>query len=175
MKIAALIASGLALACVTVQSAAAVDAAQAELVNAKGEKLGRVTLTETAHGVLLKGELSGLPPGVHAIHVHTVGKCESPFDSAGGHFNPAGSQHGFMSPQGPHAGDLPNIHVSPDGKAAFDLVAAEVTLREGKNSLFDQDGSALVIHARPDDYASQPAGAAGPRIACGVIRKVGVQ
>jgi Cu-Zn family superoxide dismutase len=146
--------------------------AKAELYNIEREKVGTATLTETPQGVLIKAELWKLPPGTHAFHIHAVGKCEPPsFTAAGGHFNPFGKGHGIMNSKGLHAGDLPNIHVGTDGKLTFEVLASQVTLGKGQNSIFDDDGSSLVIHEKPDDYKSDPAGEAGPRIACGVIVK----
>ncbi|MFZ5997772.1 MAG: superoxide dismutase family protein [Nitrospirota bacterium] len=146
-------------------------AANAIFYNDRGDEIGRATLTETAHGVLITAELRNLPPGPHGFHIHAVGKCEPPFKTAGGHFNPTGKKHGYMNPDGMHAGDLPNLYAGSDGKARAEVLAGEVTLREGKASLFDADGSALVVHAKSDDYKSDPAGDSGDRIACGVITK----
>ena len=145
--------------------------ARAELFDPSGKSVGTVSLEETPHGVLLNAGLRGMPPGVHAFHLHSVGRCEPPFKSAGGHFNPFGRQHGLLNPQGLHAGDLPNIHVGEGGALSFEVLAGLVTLGAGESSLFDADGSAIVIHEGPDDYRSDPAGAAGKRIACGVILK----
>jgi Cu-Zn family superoxide dismutase len=120
--------------------------------------------------VLLRVSISGLPPGEHAFHIHETGRCEPPFDSAGGHFNPAGKKHGLLAPEGKHAGDLPNLHVPADGALKLEVLATEVMLAAGSaNSLLDSDGAALVVHRDADDYRTDPAGAAGPRIACGVI------
>ena len=146
------------------------DQATAELKNLQGQAIGTVTLTETPHGILLSGELGRLPPGPHGVHLHAVGKCEPPFTSAGGHFNPANHKHGFMAAEGPHAGDLPNLHAAPDGKATVDAFAAGVTLA-GAQGLLDQDGASLVVHAKADDYKTDPAGDSGDRIACGVLEK----
>jgi Cu-Zn family superoxide dismutase len=145
--------------------------AKAGLYNPQGEKVGETILVGTPHGVLITTELWNLPSGAHAFHIHTVGKCEPPFKSAAGHFNPFGKKHGIMNPEGKHAGDLPNVHIGADGNLKLEVLANEVTLGKGVNSLFDADGSAIVIHAGPDDYKSDPAGNAGPRIACGVIVK----
>ena len=112
--------------------------------------------------------LTGLA-GEHAFHIHAVGKCEPPFTTAGGHFNPAQHKHGFMSGEG-HAGDMPNLHVPEGGALSIEVLNRDVTLAKGKpNSVFDADGSAIVIHAKADDYKSDPAGNAGDRIACGVV------
>ena len=147
--------------------------AKATLVNSQGKKVGEATLTQTPTGVKIVITLENLPPGVHAFHIHQNGVCTPPdFQSAGGHFNPYGKQHGFKNPAGPHAGDLPNITVGSDGTAKVDLLAKLVTLKPGaKNSLFPPGGTSLVIHAGADDYVSDPAGNAGPRLACGVITR----
>lgn len=145
--------------------------ARAELVNAEGEVVGRAGLDSTPSGVLIRLRLDGLPPGRHALHIHETGACEAPdFESAGGHYNPFGREHGFRDAAGPHAGDLPNIVVPPSGELQLEVLADEVTLREGRAALFDADGSALVIHAGADDYRTDPAGDAGDRLACGVVR-----
>jgi len=152
---------------------AAQHVARAQLVDAEGNVVATATLRETAgHGVLIRLEAERLPPGERAFHIHQTGRCEPPsFQSAGGHYAPRGRQHGFLVQAGPHAGDLPNIHVPESGRLVIEVLARDVTLRPGApNTLFDEDGSALVIHAGPDDYRSQPAGDAGGRIACGVIR-----
>ncbi|MEW6296618.1 MAG: superoxide dismutase family protein [Thermodesulfobacteriota bacterium] len=145
------------------------ESAAVQLVNTEGDRVGEAKLTQTPHGVLIALDLSKAPPGTHALHIHEVGKCEPPFESAGEHFNPFGKQHGFLDEKGRHAGDLPNIHVPQSGELTVEVLATRVTLREGENRLFDDDGSALVIHEQADDYRSDPAGDAGARIACGVI------
>jgi superoxide dismutase, Cu-Zn family len=147
-------------------------AAKAQIKNAKGEPVGVAVIRPSADGVRIALRLKNMPPGEHAIHVHAVGQCDAPdFKTAAGHFNPAHKQHGKDNPQGHHAGDLNNITVSPKGTLNTTIMAPGLTLGEGENSLFHQGGSALVIHASPDDYKSDPAGNAGARIACGVITK----
>lgn len=146
--------------------------AKAKIIDASGKTIGKAVLTEGDDGVWIAFNLHSLPPGVHAFHIHAAGKCEPPFKSAMGHFNPFGRKHGLKNPEGAHAGDLPNILVGPDGTLAGVRLAPLVTLGEGKNSLFQPDGTAIVIHQDPDDYMTDPAGAAGARIACGVIEKV---
>jgi len=146
--------------------------AKATLVNSQGQKVGEATLTETPQGVKIALKVENLPPGVHAFHIHEKGVCAAPdFQSAGAHFNPFGKRHGLRNPAGPHAGDLPNLTVGPDGRGSLETVASLVTLKEGKNSLLQPGGTSLVLHAQADDDMTDPAGNAGPRIACGVIIK----
>ena len=146
--------------------------ASATIKDAMGKTIGDATLCETSSGVLIKVDLTGAPAGVHAIHVHTTGKCDAPmFTTAGGHFAPGGTKHGLMAAGGPHAGDLPNIFVPADGKLSIEIFEPNVTLAAGPRSLLDADGSAIVLHATADDYMTDPAGNAGGRIACGVVAK----
>lgn len=144
--------------------------ASADLKDKDGKSVGMATLREVGDGVLVSVEVKGISPGLHAIHVHAVGKCEGPaFTSAGGHFNPAQKKHGLKSPEGPHAGDMPNMYVAKDGVGRFEVLNDNITLKTGNRSVFDADGSALVIHAGVDDYVTDPTGNAGDRVACGVI------
>jgi Cu-Zn family superoxide dismutase len=139
------------------------------LKDASGNEVGKATLVATPSGVLIRLDLTGVPPGEHAFHIHTVGKCEPPdFKSAGAHFNPDETKHGFMNGDGPHAGDMPNLHVPDSGKLQVEVLDSMVSLSEDP-ALLDADGAALVIHAGADDYKTDPAGNAGDRIACGVI------
>ena len=147
-------------------------AATAELRNASGANVGTANLMQVGSVVRIVLEARGLTPGLHAVHVHAVGKCDPPdFNSAGGHFNPANKQHGALNPQGSHAGDLPNLNVGADGNGRLETATEQLTLGSGTSSLWDADGSALVIHAAPDDFKTDPTGNAGARVACGVITK----
>jgi superoxide dismutase, Cu-Zn family len=159
-------ASAVAVALAFSAPAVAGERATAVLKDADGKEVGTVTLIEVPTGVLLDADLTAVPPGDHGFHIHAVGKCEPPdFKSAGGHFNPEEDEHGLMNEAGPHAGDLPNIHVPENGKLRVEMLNQLISL----DGLLDEDGAAIVIHEGPDDYRSDPAGNAGNRIACGVI------
>ena len=140
--------------------------------NAAGERIGTLELEQQADGgVEIEVELSGLTPGVHAMHFHEVGRCDAPdFKTAGGHYNPASVAHGQVE-DGPHAGDMMNIELATDGTGDVEITNEKVNIRVGGAlpALMDADGSALIIHAGADDYKSQPSGAAGARVACAVI------
>ena len=147
--------------------------ASATLIGPAGQEVGHAELTDTPnHGVLIRIEATGLEPGEHGFHIHETGQCEAPdFASAGGHYAPRGHAHGVKRRDGKHAGDLLNLIVPGDGHVVTEQLAQDVTLEPGaEGSLFDDDGSALVIHANPDDYQTQPSGGGGPKVACGVIR-----
>jgi Cu-Zn family superoxide dismutase len=151
-------------------TAASAETAKATFKNAEGVDVGQADLVQVTDGVLIKLALKGLPPGGHAFHVHAVGKCEPPFTTAGGHFNPANKKHGMMASDGPHAGDMPNLDIPASGELKLEVLNTGVTLaKDAPNSLLKPDGTALVIHATVDDYKSDPAGNAGGRIACAVI------
>jgi Cu-Zn family superoxide dismutase len=147
-----------------------VQTATAAMKDVEGKQIGTATLTESGEGIRISLDVSKLPAGAHGIHIHSVGKCDPPdFKSAGPHFNPDGKKHGMKNPDGPHAGDLSNIEVGADGTVKTSVTTKLVTLGAGKNSLFPEGGTALVIHADPDDEKTDPAGNSGARIACGVI------
>lgn len=156
--------------CASLTQPAAGKTAVAEVKNANGQTVGLATFTEVPGGVRIVMDVKGLPPGTKGVHIHEVGKCEGPqFTSAGGHFNPDKKPHGVMNPQGPHAGDLPNLTVAADGSGRLETTTNRVTLGAGATSVLDADGSALVIHAAADDFVTDPTGNAGGRSACGVI------
>ncbi len=144
--------------------------AHADLKDATGASVGEAAVEQTPHGLLVTLKITKLPVGVHAFHVHETGKCEAPFKTAGGHFNPHKAKHGILAAEGKHGGDLPNITVAADGTAHAQFFVPDLTLKHGeKTSLFDADGSAFVIHAAHDDYKTDPTGNAGDRVACGVV------
>ncbi|HET7606316.1 MAG TPA: superoxide dismutase family protein [Sphingomicrobium sp.] len=160
-----LIAATAALAaCTTVEPAGGAPMA---LVNSAGQSVGTVRAWQTAGGVSFRISASGLPHGIHGLHVHAVGRCDPPdFASAGAHWNPTDKKHGMNNPAGPHAGDLPNVEVAANG-----VLNATVTLPNATMAaLLDADGSALVLHATADDYVTDPSGNSGARIACAVIQ-----
>jgi len=167
-KFPALLTAALSLA--MVGAMAKEKPATAVLKDAGGAKVGTATFRETGGGVLVSVKLEGVKPGVHGIHIHAAGSCVAPaFLSAAGHFNPAHKQHGSMNPQGMHRGDLPNITVAANGRGSLRATVTGIDLGTGENGLFHPGGTALVVHANPDDLKSDPAGNAGARVACGVI------
>lgn len=167
LAIVALLAGG----CAAMSSPPGNGAATAELKNAGGQTVGAATLNQLT-GVRIVLEMRGMPPGAHGVHVHEVGKCEPPgFTTAGGHFNPGGTKHGALNAEGPHAGDLPNITIAQDGTGRLESISEAISLNASPTSVFDADGSAIVVHAGPDDFKTDPAGNSGARIACGIIVK----
>lgn len=148
--------------------------AEAALVDTAGNSVGWARFVEDATGTVhLSVHVQGLTPGLHGIHIHAIGTCTlgttPAFSSAGGHHNPLGHTHGLLSPTGPHAGDLPNLVVNEDGVGHLDTTTDLATQSAGTTSIFDADGSALVIHAAEDDQVTNATGNSGPRIACGPI------
>ena len=146
------------------------------LINASGQQVGTVRAWQTAGGVSFRVDATGLPHGVHGIHVHAVGRCEGPtFDSAGPHWNPSSRKHGINNPAGPHAGDLPNVTVAANGVLGETVTVSGAnlgTIPGTPGSMLDADGAALVLHATADDYVTDPSGNSGARIACAVIQPV---
>ena len=166
--------------------------ARAEFINVEGQAIGSATFTQMAQGVVIRLELRELPTGWHAVHVHENASCEPPFASAGGHFNPGDEQHGYDG-DGTHAGDLPNVRVGEDGAVAAELFSNRISLvsqdptdvnvlnraigavqsAAGLSSynILEGNGTAVVVHSAPDDYRTNPSGASGDRIACGVVER----
>ncbi len=137
------------------------------LINASGQSIGTVRAWQTRGGISFRIEATGLPHGIHGLHVHSVGRCDPPdFASAGSHWNPAGRKHGINNPAGPHAGDLPNVEVAANGALGATVVLPGASVA----SMLDADGAALVLHAQADDYVTDPSGNSGARIACAVIQ-----
>lgn len=158
-----------------------------QMKDGQGKSVGTVKVVQLAQGTLFVTHLKNLPPGAHGFHIHSKAKCDPPkFKSAGGHYSPAGNDHGFDNRQGFHAGDLPNIHVTRQGTAETEIFVRRLVLglsnkanenevaeaggTEGPFPLLDADGSAIMIHKHLDDYEAVPPGSTGPRIACGVIQ-----
>lgn len=165
--------AALLTACTTVGRIPASRLATVDLRSAAGTPAGTAILTAAGDRVTIAVTASGLPEGVHGVHLHTIGSCDAPaFATAGGHLNPAGHQHGTSNPAGSHLGDLPNLVVGKNGVGTLtaDLRASRA---EVEAALFDADGTALVIHAGPDDYRTDPSGNSGSRIACGVLNRSG--
>ncbi len=158
------------LVCAPAVAAQGVGGASAIMRDANGQQIGTATLAESGGSMRVTVTARNLPPGRHGIHLHTAGLCEGPaFTSAGAHFNPTNRMHGLNNPQGSHAGDLAELVAAANGTANYSTTNAMVTLGAGANSLFDADGTALVIHADPDDQTTDPTGNSGGRIACGVV------
>ena len=147
--------------------------ATAVMKDAKGNTVGVTIFTEDTNGLVrIKVDVKCLTPGLHGIHIHNKGKCTTPsFTSAGEHYNPLCNEHGLKNPEGPHAGDLPNLKVGKDGRGHMDITTDRVTLSPGPTTLFTAKGTSLVIHSNDDDQITDPAGNSGTRIVCGVIEK----
>lgn len=166
-----------AAGCATAGTAAdRVAAAAVDFVTPTGGSLGSALLWQDPSGMVhVDGQVRGLQPGQHGIHFHAVGRCDGAaslaFSSAGAHYNPGNRRHGLSAPDGPHAGDVPNIIADSDGRATIHFTTDRVTLTAGATTLNDADGTSLVIHALGDDQMTDPSGNSGARIACGVVRR----
>ena len=156
--------------CSTTDSVPTVDLAIAALASADGKPVGTAAVSRHASATIVSVTVTGAPGAVHGLHLHTVGKCESPFTSAGPHLNPGGHQHGKDSPLGAHLGDLPNVTIDKAGFGSVSIgLAGDAASIEA--ALFDADGTSIVLHAAADDYRSDPTGNSGARIACGVLKQ----
>ena len=148
--------------------------AQSFIINNQGNRIGQAEYTQGSAGVLIEIQVTGLPPGKHGMHFHKVGNCDdvAGFKNAKGHIMPTGKPHGYLHPEGPHEGNLPNLIVGQDGTAHVELYTELVSLHSESNqpALLDSDGSSLIIHINEDDHKTQPIGGAGARIGCGVIQ-----
>ena len=152
--------------------------AAATLESPDGDSLGTVVFRQAATGVLVMADLKGLAPGGHAFIIHEVGSCTPDFNAAGDHFNPEDTEHGFIHPNwerggsaGGHGGDLPNIYAASDGSARADFFTDGIILDGGpRHSVFDDDGSAIIVHEKPDAYGEEESDT-GSRVACGIIRR----
>tara|TARA_R110000824_G_scaffold218098_1_gene404581 strand:- start:809 stop:1396 length:588 start_codon:yes stop_codon:yes gene_type:complete len=146
------------------------NVARAELVGADQAKYGEVIVAQGDNGLIVNIKAKGMSPGPHGVHIHETGKCEGPdFKSAGGHWNPAGKQHGFDNPQGAHAGDFFNLDIGADGTGSLEAMVSGGKLSDGDIALMDADGAAVVVHEGPDDLKTDPSGDSGGRLACGVF------
>jgi len=146
----------------------------ADVLDNKGKPVGAIDVTQGPHGVVLRIMLrpGALSPGWHGVHLHEVGDCSDTekFMRSKGHINPGAAEHGFLNPKGPHPADLPNIYAYADGSAQAEMLVNGVSLSGSGIALMDADGSALVVHASPDDHMTQPIGGAGARVACAVVK-----
>ncbi|MBO6767076.1 MAG: superoxide dismutase family protein [Erythrobacter sp.] len=159
-------------ACSTISELPTDRVAETTLRFANGLPAGTVQLLSNGQTVSVAVAAVGMSPGEHGFHLHTTGKCNAPdFKSAGGHLNPGNASHGSLSPGGKHLGDMPNLTIGPNGSGSAEFVL-EGNATSVLDSVFDEDGTAVVVHAGPDDYRTDPAGNAGPRIACGVLERI---
>lgn len=167
LSLSALLAAG----CTPTMSGGTKAAAVADLVDASGKPSGTATVTESTDGLWLDVSVSGVAAGAHGLHVHAAGKCDAPdFASAGGHWNPTAHQHGHKNPQGPHAGDAPNLVANAKGAGRLKTWLGAGLVATGATPLLDGDGATVVLHADADDEMTDPSGKSGKRILCGVLR-----
>lgn len=164
--------SALAISSVMTLGLSAQGMKHIDIKDAKDASIGMAMISAKDGGISIDLDVKGLTPGEHAVHIHSVAKCEGPgFTTAGPHFNPATKKHGLQSPDGPHAGDMMNFTVAANGTAKVTVANKAVTMADGANSIYANGGTALMIHAAADDMKTDPGGAAGDRIACGPIVK----
>lgn len=152
-------------------SSGAAATVSADIRNAIGQSKARATATQVGDSLRVRVEAAGMPMGTYGAHIHTTGRCEAPgFTTAGPHWNPTARMHGKNNPAGQHHGDLPNLAVGTDGRGNFEITVPMTSIMGGSGpALLDADGAAIVIHAQPDDYRTDPSGSSGARIACGVF------
>jgi Cu-Zn family superoxide dismutase len=150
-----------------IEAAAPVVAVAVLQPRADSEVSGAITFTETADGVLVTADIARIAPGKHGLHLHELGDCSSEdFKSTGGHFNPTDAPHGAPTDDTRHAGDFGNIEIGEDGAGHLELITSMLTIADGPNSVL---GRAVILHEGEDDLVSQPTGAAGGRLGCGVV------
>jgi superoxide dismutase, Cu-Zn family len=153
--------------------AAPAEALDVPLIDASGDAVGLATFTEDADGVTIHLLIEGLSPGEHGWHLHEFGVCDpngdEPFSTAGGHWNPTDQPHGAPDADEHHVGDFGNLVASADGLAEVEITSTDFTLGQGPTSVYDEDGTAIVVHEGVDDLTTQPSGNSGPRYACGVV------
>jgi Cu-Zn family superoxide dismutase len=165
-------ACALLASCATTGGPARTIVGTATLLDGDGQVVGNATVGRTGNELDLALDVRGMATGLHGAHLHAVGRCEAPrFTSAGGHLNPFGRKHGTLSPDGSHLGDLPNLEVAADGSGRMQAEIS-ATANDALQAIFDSDGTAIVVHAGPDDYRTDPSGDSGGRIACGVFARV---
>ena len=154
----------------TVTEAPSGPSATAVLHDALGNEKAQATVTQVGPDLRVRVTAAGMAPGTYGVHIHAIGRCEAPgYASAGPHWNPTRHQHGKDNPQGMHLGDLPNLVIGSDGRGSLEYSVGGAVLREGTNILLDSDGAALIIHAGPDDYKTDPSGNSGSRMVCGIL------
>lgn len=155
----------------TVSLAATPTIASATLIGANGNPAGEAVFKAAKDGVVMTITATGLSPGPHGLHLHAVGSCQTPdFKSAGGHWNPMNRKHGMESSEGPHMGDLPNLQVDAQGRGYIEALIKMARLDGSAMGLLDADGTAIVVHASPDDNMTDPSGNSGARVVCGVVK-----